>query len=849
MTDLEQHLQAIAQVPILLVASDYDGTLAPIVGEPASARPHREAIVALRMLASLPQTQVAVISGRALRDLAALTGLPEDVHLVGSHGSEFEVDFAGSLSEEATKLRQEIETELAAIAAVAGDGFLIETKPASVAFHYRNAAADHAARALRAIEEGPAALDGVYIKHGKKVIELGVVPTSKGAALEAIRRRVGASAVLFFGDDRTDEDAFSTLTGPDVAVKVGEGETAAPYRISVHEDVARILARVSELRADWLAGSKAVPIEHHSMLSDQRTVALVAPTARIVWLCMPRHDSPALFAELLGGPAAGHFSVSAADGAEPSQQKYIAGSMVVQTRWPAFTVTDFLDCSGGRPTQRAGRSDLVRVIEGRGKVLVEFAPRLDFGRVSTQLEIRDLGLVVEETFDPIVLRSPGLRWSIHGEGSHHTARAEVELGDSPVILELRYGTGDLNQGSTSGIERQRLTERYWLGWSDQLVLPPAHRDLLRRSALALKGLWYAPSGAQVAAATTGLPEHMGGVRNWDYRYCWLRDTAMAAATLVRIGSNAEAMQFLDWVLGVIDDCVSPERLRPLYTVTAGEVGSEAEIAELSGYRGSRPIRVGNVASQQVQLDVFGPVVDLVALLMDRDAPLSSEHWRLVEAMVEAVQHRWDEPDHGIWEIRRPRRHHVHSKVMCWLTVDRAGKIARRFLDRDCREWTKLRDRIAEDVLAKGFKPNVNAFSAAYDGDDLDAAALHVGLSGLLPPDDPRFAGTVAAVERVLALGPTVYRYRSDDGLPGFEGGFHICTSWLINSYLLMGRVKEAQELFDQFVALAGPTGLLSEQYGPKTRRALGNHPQAYSHLGLIDSAVRLADAKIRSAEV
>ena len=806
MTDLEQHLQAIAQVPILLVASDYDGTLAPIVADPAQARPHREAIVALRMLASLPQTQVAVISGRALRDLAALTGLPEDVHLVGSHGSEFEIDFAGSLSQEAIELRRQLEEELAAIAADGGDGFLIETKPASVAFHYRNVAEDHAAKALRAVEEGPAALDGVYIKHGKKGVELGVVPTSKGAAVEDIRRRVGASAVVFFGDDRTDEDAFSTLTGPDLAIKVGEGETAAAYRISGHEDVARILARVSELRADWLAGSKAVPIDHHSMLSDHRTVALVGPAARIVWMCVPRHDSPALFAELLGGPAAGHFSISAADGTEPVGQEYVSGSMVLQTRWPNFTVTDFLDCSGGRPTQRAGRSDLIRLIEGRGKVLVEFAPRLDFGRVLTQLETRDLGLVVEETFDPIVLRSPGLSWSIHSEGGHHTAQAEIELGDSPVILELRYGTGDLNQGSTSGVERQRLTERFWRGWSDQLLLPPAHRDLLRRSALVLKGLWYAPSGAQVAAATTSLPEHMGGVRNWDYRYCWLRDTAMAAATLVRLGSSAEAMQFLDWVLGVIDHCVSPERLHPLYTVTAGEVGSEAEIAELSGYRGSRPVRVGNLASQQVQLDVFGPVVDLVALLMERDAPLSSEHWRLVEAMVEAVRRRWHEPDHGIWEIRRPRRHHVHSKVMCWLTVDRAGTIARRFLDRDCREWTELRDRIAEDVLTKGFKPHINSFSAAYDGDDLDAAALHVGLSGLLEPDDPRFAGTVAAVERTLLLGPTVYRYRSDDGLPGFEGGFHICTSWLIDSYLLMGRVEEAHKLFDELVALVGPTG-------------------------------------------
>lgn len=836
---LDTQLERVAAVPVLLVASDYDGTLASIVADPAKALPQRESIVALRRLADLPQTHVAVISGRALADLAQLTGLPEDVHLVGSHGSEFEPDFATSLSRDARALRERLEAELRELASTDA-GFHVEAKPASVAFHYRNADGNRADRTLRAVIDGPASMEGVYTKHGKKVVELGVVSTSKGVALERMRHHCGASAVLFFGDDRTDEDAFETLTGPDLGVKVGEGETRAGYRVGGPDDVARILARLCELRSAWLAGARAVPIEQHSMLSDMRTLALVTPSARLTWMCLPRLDAPALFADLLGGPAAGHFTIRPADGSAPTRQSYVGDSLVLQTKWPTLTVTDFLDCTGGRSGRRAGRSDLVRIVEGTGRAVVEFAPRMDFGRVATHLAQRDGGLEIEDTLDPIVLRSPPASWQIVVEGNHHVARAEIDLSEGPAVFELRYGTGSLRDGGTPAVERGRLTEAFWSEWAAELRLPPIAPELVKRSALILKGLCYGPTGAIAAAATTSLPEHIGGVRNWDYRFCWLRDGALAASALVKLGSTIEAMQFLDWVLGVVTSCESPERLQPVYSVTGEGLGTEAEIAELPGYRGSRPVRIGNLAARQVQLDVFGPIVDLVALLVDLDAPISSQHWRLVEAMAGAAERRWRERDHGIWEIRRPRRHHVHSKVMCWMAVDRAIKIARRFLDQERDDWKLLRDAIAADVVEHGFKQQVNAFTAAYDGVDLDAAALHVGLSGLLPPDDPRFATTVDAIERTVRNGPTVYRYRSDDGLPGFEGGFHLCASWLVDAYLLLGRHREARELFGQITALAGPTGLLSEQYGPRHKRALGNVPQAYSHIGVIENALRLS---------
>ncbi|MCA9727614.1 MAG: trehalose-phosphatase, partial [Candidatus Eisenbacteria bacterium] len=706
---LQGKLQSLARSPVLLVASDYDGTLAPIVNDPAAARPNREAIVALRTLAGMPNTHVAVISGRALRDLAELSELPDEVHLVGSHGSEFDRDFHRSLDPALVQLKKDLRTQLEQIAAT-DPGLLIEDKPASLALHYRNARPESEKKVLDAILRGPGSLAQVNVRHGKKVVELMLLPTHKGDALERIRARVGASAVLFLGDDRTDEDAFETLTGPDMGIKIGDGETAAEFRIDDTTDVARLLAEVCELRYEWLETGRAVAIEQHAMLSDLRTCALLTPDARLTWLCLPRIDSPALFADLLGGPTAGYFSIRPLDNGEHEPlQQYEGDSFVLETRWPSFTVRDFLDCSDGRPHQRAGRSELVRIVEGSGEVAIEFAPRLDYSRVSTRLEVKEWGLQVGHPTDPVVLYAPGVEWQILQFGAHDSAHAVVKLDPgTPLILELRYGMGPPTGRADLALDRARKTREFWEGWATRLTLPRTARELCKRSALTLKALVYGPSGAFSAAATTSLPEHVGGTRNWDYRYCWLRDAAMSAHTLVQLGSITEAMQYLDWVLGVVDRCFSPERLRPLYTVTGSDLPPEAEITELPGYRSSRPVRVGNSASMQVQLDVFGPIVDLIFMLLEHDAPLSGEHWRLVTAMVQAVERRWEEPDHGIWEIRADRRHHVHSKAMCWLTADRAVKIAHSFIGKEPADWVTLRDTIAAEIHQRGFHPSVHA---------------------------------------------------------------------------------------------------------------------------------------------
>ncbi|MFC9838128.1 trehalose-phosphatase [Rhodococcus sp. NPDC127530] len=838
--ELRRALSRVARTPRLLVASDYDGTMAPIVSDPEKAFPHAESVRALRALASLAGTTAAVISGRALKDLAALSRLPAEVQLVGSHGSEFDIGFIHAIDADAKKLLGEITEELNRIAKLHA-GTSVEAKPASVALHVRNADAEEGALALAAVRADAGQRVGVQVTEGKAVIELAVVATDKGHALDLIRHQDGATAAVFVGDDVTDEKAFARLQGPDLGVKVGPGDSLAEFRVSSTEDVAAALAFLLEERRTWLSGAHAPPIERLTMLASPRTVALVTPDATLTWLCHPEPDSASVFAHLLGGPEAGHFSVGPHRSALPLSQRYIDSTMTVQTRWASLSVTDYLPHD-----VRLGRTDLTRVISGKAAAVVTFAPRPEFGQGQVILEAVSEGLRVHGTNEPIVLRSPGVQWNVTSDGNQQTAHAVVDPSGGDVILELRCGTEELGPSETPEQERRALAESYWSDWAKSLTLPTLKPDLMKRSALTLRGLVHVDSGAIMAAATTSLPEEIGGVRNWDYRYCWLRDAALTASALVSLGSLSEAEGYLDWVHDVLETLPGPERLHPLYTLHGGGLPPEAVIDSLPGYAGSRPVRIGNAANQQVQLDVFGPIVELIHDLSHarekQGAPvaLNDRDWELVCAMVEAVERRWFEPDHGIWEIRDNPRHHVYSKVMGWVTIDRAVALAERF-GRDIEPgWTPLRDKIADEVREKGWKDEVRSYTAAYDGTDLDAATLYIGLSGLIDPSDEKFAATVTATEAELRSGSTVYRYHHDDGLPGTEGGFHLCAAWLVEAYLLIGQRSQAEALFAQLVDAAGPTGLLSEEYDPVAERSLGNHPQAYSHLGLLRCAQLLA---------
>lgn len=840
--ELTDALRQLARAPSILVGCDYDGTIAPIVDDPTHAAPLPESVVALRALAGLSHTTVAVVSGRSLRDLATLSRLPGEIHLVGSHGSEFDADFLSDLEPALAQRLREVTAVIDGM--VAGTpGVLIEHKPASVAVHLRRCSSGDSTRLATRLLTGPATLPGVFVTYGKAVLEFAVVRMDKGHAFQALRAGHGAAAALFIGDDVTDESVFECLSGPDLSIKVGPGETAAAHRVDDPIDAARVFATLAEERRTWLAGADSTPIEDHGLLSDGTTLALLTPNGRIAWFCHPGVDAPAVFAELLGGETAGHLTITPVSDTPPLSQTYVPDTMTIATRWAGVTVTDYLDRSDApahAATTATATTRLIRAVHARVPVRIIFAPRPEFGQVAVRLEVTADGVRVMGGAEPIVLRCPEATWEISHDGVHETAIGTLmptaQLREFTV--ELRTGTDDLSMHRLPESQRRTLTEDHWRDWVARLSVPEHHHEHVTRSALTLKALCQERTGAILAAATTSLPEGLGGVRNWDYRYCWLRDAALAAQVLVALGSTEEAQAFLLWLHIVIAGAAAPERVHPLYTVHGTPLGSEAVVDVLPGYAGSRPVRVGNAAQGQVQLDVFGPIVDLIAdLVRVRGRATEDDLW-LTRACVGAVTSRWREPDHGIWEIRDRPRHHVHSKAMCWLAVMRGIEVMES-VGQPQPDWVALRDEIAADVLEHGWYEPLQSFVCAYDRPELDAAALHVALTGLLPHDDPRLVSTVEAVEAALRVGPTVLRYLYDDGLPGREGGMTICTTWLIECYLRAGLRDEAEELLRQVLDCSGRTGLLSEQWDPNRGRGLGNHPQAYSHIGVIRAALAL----------
>lgn len=831
---LQDELNRVVAEPILLVACDFDGTLAAIAPSPIEARADEGSMAALHRLTQLESTHVAIVTGRSRNDVALKVGNPRDLVLIGGHGAE--ADGMPSVDP------GQIELLRAAMQVIAAryEGALVEGKSTGVAVHYRHVAQPLHAEFRSAVRAAAEQLHCPLIRDGLLVVETGLVKADKGESIRQLAHHFNAQSIIFIGDDLTDEDAFAALRPGDIGIKVGSAETAAGFSVKDHLAVRALLEELVHARTNALQARRITPIDDLALLSDQRTCALIDAAGRIVWMCSPRFDSTPVFADLLGGANAGFFEVTPLDDRTVISRRYEPDTFLLRTEYSGLTVTDYLDCSAGRAFQRAGRTDLIRLIEGHGKVRIRFAPRIDFGRMPTRLRVSDLGIIVEGSSDPITLHAPGVRWSLEEFGPHQTAVATAELAKGPLTLELRLGSYGLKEAPIPEPTRRNSTRTFWTAWANTLRLPPRHPDLVRRSALVIKALCYGPTGAICAAATTSLPEQLGGVRNWDYRFCWVRDSAMSAAALVRLGSPGHAMKLLDWLNGIMEDVGNPERLRPIYTVRGSELGPEGEISEMSGYGNSRPVRVGNGAGQQVQLDVFGVVADLIAVLAESGAPLTPEHVHLMDAMVEAVRRRWHEPDHGIWEVRGPLRHHVHSKTLCWHTVSRACRV-RELIGEPIRpEDVELADTIRNDVLTRGYHPERNAFTAAYGESMMDAACLLVGLTGLIPAGDERFLGTVRAIERDLLDRGTVRRYKENDGLPGTEGGFHLCTGWLIESLHLVGRKADALALLDSYAKQTGSLGLYAEERDPITGRGLGNYPQAYSHLALINACCRLA---------
>jgi trehalose-phosphatase len=838
MNDFSEVIAALASAPILLVASDFDGTLANLTVTPDSSRAHPVALKALQQLGRMPRTFAAVVSGRALADLAIHLKDAPELKLFGSHGGEG-TGRTPPLSEEQERTLATM-TSHCRVLAEQFKGALVEQKPYSVALHYRGVDRVALPHLLQAIHSLAERFPGARRLRGIELAEFMVIDAEKGRCLKWLRFHTGAQRAVFLGDDFTDESAFAALGLHDVGVKVGPGESIAGKRTPDPEGVAQFLAALAAARKDALNARAVVPIQNHTILADQRTIGLLAPDASIQWLCLPRLDSPSAFGALMGDDSHGTFRITPVRPTAPPRQSYIGDTLIVRTSWPEADIIDYFDCGEGRPFQRAGRTDLLRVVAARAPVQIEFAPRMGYGQSRITIEENDHGLEVSDWADPVSLFSPDVEWGIEETPSGPKATATLAARDRPYIIELRYGVASLRPATEEPIRRTR-TAQYWSAWASSLRLPTVMPEAVKRSALTLRALMHGPTGAIAAAATTSLPAPLGGERNWDYRYCWPRDACYAAQALLRLGNTGMPMKLLDWLCSVVDELDAPDQLRPIYSLAGRELGSEATLPQMQGYLASSPVRTGNAASHQVQLDVFGPIVDTVAKLAEAGAPVTPEYWRLASAMAEAVVARWAEPDHGIWEVRTAKRFHTHSRIMCWLALHRASTVAELVLGERRPEWDALAEKIRLDTLARAWNAESRFFAAHLGGQDLDAAVLVMGLCGFLDPKDDRFVATVHAIQRDLVEGNVVRRYLYDDGLPGIEGGFLLCTAWMVEALALMGRTESARVLFDAYVAFQGPTGLMPEQWDPKHNVAMGNFPQAYSHIGLINCACTISD--------
>ena len=575
------------------------------------------------------------------------------------------------------------------------------------------------------------------------------------------------------------------------------------------------------------------------MLGDCQSAALVSRDGSIDWLCWPRFDSGACFAALLGGPEHGRWLLTAADASVRIKRRYRDDTLILETDLETAqgtaTVIDFM------PLQDEGSSVIRLVVGRRGQVLMrtELIVRFDYGSLVpwvTRLEDGTLSAVAGP--DAVILRTPV---PLRGENLKTMGEFTVAAHETiPFVLCYHFS----HRAGPAAIDAKRAlskTARLWRDWSVRCPGAEKYSDVVRRSLITLKALTYRPTGGLVAAATTSLPEQIGGVRNWDYRYCWLRDATFALQALMNGGYYEEARTWRDWLLRAVAG--DPSQMQIMYGIAGERRLTEWELPWLPGYQDSKPVRIGNAASEQLQLDVYGEVMD--SLHQGRHGKLahSAAGWALQRTLLEHLESIWDRPDRGMWEVRGEPQHFTYSKVMTWVAVDRAIKSAEHFkLEGSLDRWKAWRVRIHDEVCRNGFDSGLGAFVQSYGSKKLDASVLLIPLVGFLPPRDPRVRSTVEAIERHLTLDGFVLRYdtsATSDGLPLGEGAFFACSFWLADNLVLLNRRRDARRLFERLIALRNDVGLLSEEYDPRGKRFVGNFPQAFSHVALVNTAHNL----------
>jgi len=581
-------------------------------------------------------------------------------------------------------------------------------------------------------------------------------------------------------------------------------------------------------------------IEDYALIGDCETAALVARDGSIDWLCWPRFDSGACFAAILGRPEHGRWLIAPKDSIVRVRRKYLNGSLILVTAFESEQgIVELIDFM--RP--RNGIADLIRLVRGvSGHVdlRTEFILRFDYGSVVPWMERLKGGGGLRAIAGPemAVLRTP-----VHLHGRNFTTVGEFTVGAGEVVpFVLSYGASQSPPPpEIDPLAALQETETFWRGWSERCAPAGNWTEDVRRSLVVLKGLTYAPTGGMVAAPTTSLPEQAGGVRNWDYRYCWLRDATFTLQAFGSAGYMEEAQEWRNWLLRAVAG--RPDQLQIMYGLGGERRLPEWEVSWLSGFEGAHPVRVGNAAAAQLQLDVYGEIADAMYQARSHGLPRAERWSAIARAFLDHLEIIWREPDEGIWEVRGPGQHFTHSKVMAWVAFDRAVKSVEQLgVDGPIERWREVRDAIHEDVCRNGFDHEIGSFVQAYGSKALDASLLLLAIVGFLPSSDPRIVGTVRAIETRLLVSGFVFRYdtgQTEDGLPPGEAAFLACSFWFVDNLVLQGRVAEARTMFERLLAVRNDVGLLAEEYDPSTLRQMGNFPQAFSHVALVNTAYNL----------